>query len=172
MSHTGFVDSKMVMIHHISIVGYMEASFCQLDTNWKYLGKLNPQLRNCLHQPGLETTLIDNWCGRGHTTVGGVILGQIALGYTRQLTKPVISIPLWSLLQFLLPISCLGFPRWYTIYSIWAKINSFHLWVGFNQCFIPATENKLEQAVSSIRQNLHPPTNVSEGFSAVFSKVS
>ena len=67
------------------------------------------QLRNRIHYigqwaclPGIFLT--KDWYGKTHPTVGGDPLGKVALGCTRKVrgASHQSSVPLWSLLQFLL----------------------------------------------------------------------
>ena len=99
--------------------------------------------------------LVADWYMMTQATVGGVIPEQMGLGCIRKVdgqtmwSKPVGIFPPRPLLRFLTPGVCLsswlGFPQSWTVDK--AEINPSK--VGFSLCFIPATENKLEQGHTS-----------------------
>lgn len=119
-------------------------SFCQLDTNLDTSGKRESQQRNHLLQIGLwDIFSIANWYSRGSWCspwAGG--LGLCKKGNPRE--QGSNSIPL------LVSASNLDFPPWW---FLTCKPNEiFPLHVASSQCFITATETKLEQMVV-LRQN-------------------
>lgn len=113
--------------------------FCQLDTSLDISGKRESQLRNCLHQISLSSSLwkhllINSWCGRAQLTMDSTTLRLVVLDTLRKQaeqavgTKPVSSISPWPLGQFLpqVPawVSSVDFTQPWTI-SVSAEINSF-----------------------------------------------
>ena len=138
---------------------------CQLSlSTWHKLalsGKRKIQLGNWIYQIGLENyqwgILFNDWCRRTHPLCG-VTIGQVVLcciwkvvEQTRE-SKPVSSIPPWSLLQFLLQVSIVSsypdFLQWWSVtWELEDEINPFLLSLVLIS-FITAIATKLEQYIT------------------------
>lgn len=84
----------------------MLARFCQLDPNYRHLGRGEPQLRNYLHQIGLWGIFkkIVNWW-IALPTVGSTLPRQVGLGCMRKLAEQT-----GERMNF-----CSDFPQWWTL---------------------------------------------------------
>lgn len=76
-SHVGYIWEELGEDWWVNIIKNVcvLVSFRQLDASLRSSGK-DHQLRNCLHQNGLwasceDIFLIDDWCGKDQSTVGG-----------------------------------------------------------------------------------------------------
>lgn len=120
-----FIDHKTQLHFDAEVVNLG----CQLETS----GKRDSQLIFCLHCIGLWC--LDLWtrlwaftcwlisAGRP-SHVDSICFGQVVLRCIKKRaeqvrgSKPGSSIPLYSLLQFLPPHSCLGVLSWWTVHKI------------------------------------------------------
>lgn len=125
-----------------------------LVVNLKHLGRGDSQLIFCLHCIGLWC--LDLWTRLWAFTcwlisaerpshVDSICFGQVVLRCIKKRaeqvrgSKPGSSIPLYSLLQFLPPHSCLGVLSWWTVHKI-NFVPPKLVWVFF---FITVIKNKI-----------------------------
>lgn len=107
-------EVNYTMPHLVTVLVSFMSTWCH--------GEENYWLRICLRKIGLWASLlviyfffflVSDWCGRAQPTVGGANPRLMVLGAIRnqaeqtRRSKPVRSMLLWSLLQFLLPGWCL-----------------------------------------------------------------